>query len=64
MADSKFIFAAGAIGGNLSVACDALNNADKIAFKVGERDLSEKIFATRNQIVALLSAVEALKDRP
>lgn len=59
---SKRVFAAGAIGGNLSAACDAINNADKIALKIGENDLSRELFDLRNKIASLLPRVEALME--
>lgn len=62
--ENRRVFAAGAIGGNLSAVCDAINAADKIAHKIGEDSLSSELFAIRNKIAALLPLVERMMERP
>lgn len=61
---NRKLFAAGAIGGNLSAACDAINAADKIAFKIGENGLSKRLFDIREQIAAILPELERLSATP
>jgi hypothetical protein len=64
MADSQRTFAVGAIGGHLAVACDAINGADKIAHKIGDDTLSNKLFKIRNSLAAILPELEDRMRKP